>query len=40
MIITTEKVFLSHLLEQKEAAVLNVTSGIAYFAFEKAPIES
>ena len=34
------QVFLPHLLEQKEAAVLNVTSGIAYFAFEKAPIYS
>lgn len=34
------QVFLPHLLQQKEAAVLNVTSGIAYFAFEKAPIYS
>lgn len=34
------QVFLPHLLQQREAAVLNVTSGIAYFAFEKAPIYS
>lgn len=34
------QVFLPHLLKQKEAAVLNVTSGIAYFAFDKAPIYS
>lgn len=34
------QVFLAHLLRQKEAAVLNVTSGIAYFAFNKAPIYS
>ena len=38
--ILTTQVFLPHLLHQKEAAVLNVTSGIAYFAFEKAPIYS
>lgn len=34
------QVFLPYLLKQKEAAVLNVTSGIAYFAFDKAPIYS
>lgn len=34
------QVFLPYLLKQKEAAVLNVTSGIAHFAFDKAPIYS
>ncbi|WP_402467522.1 SDR family oxidoreductase [Isoptericola aurantiacus] len=34
------QVFLPHLLEQPESAVLNVTSGIAYFPFEKAPLYS
>lgn len=34
------QVFLPHLLRQQESAILNVTSGIAYFAFDKAPIYS
>ncbi|OJG46132.1 short-chain dehydrogenase [Enterococcus hermanniensis] len=34
------QIFLPHLLQQKEAAILNVNSGIAYFAFDKAPIYS
>lgn len=34
------QVFLPHLLKQPESAVLNVISGIAYFAFDKAPIYS
>ncbi|GAB3922864.1 oxidoreductase [Microlunatus endophyticus] len=38
--ILVTQVFLPHLLKQSEAAVLNVTSGIAYFAFDKAPIYS
>ncbi|GGL28128.1 SDR family NAD(P)-dependent oxidoreductase [Phycicoccus endophyticus] len=38
--ILVTQVFLPHLLKQSEAAVLNVTSGIAYFAFDKAPVYS
>ncbi len=34
------QVFLPHLIKQPAAAILNVTSGIAYFAFEKAPVYS
>ena len=34
------QVFLPHLLEQEEAAIVNVTSGIAYFPFDKAPLYS
>ena len=34
------QVFLPHLMRQPESAVLNVTSGIAYFPFERAPIYS
>lgn len=30
--------FLPHLFKQEQAAVLSVTSGIVYFAFDKAPI--
>lgn len=38
--ILVTQVFLPHLLKQPESAVLNVTSGLAYFAFDKAPIYS
>lgn len=38
--ILVAQVFLPQLLKQSEAAILNVTSGIAYFPFEKAPIYS
>lgn len=38
--ILVTQVFLRHLLAQPAAAVLNVTSGIAYFAFDKAPVYS
>jgi uncharacterized oxidoreductase len=38
--ILTTQVFLPHLLAQAAAAILNVTSGIAYFAFDKAPVYS
>lgn len=38
--ILMNQVFLPYLLRQKEAAILNVTSGIAYYAFDKAPIYS
>lgn len=38
--IMVTQVFLPQLLKQREGAVLNVTSGIAYFPFEKAPIYS
>lgn len=38
--ILVTQVFLPQLLKQKESAILNVTSGIAYFPFEKAPIYS
>ncbi|MDR1264450.1 MAG: SDR family NAD(P)-dependent oxidoreductase [Propionibacteriaceae bacterium] len=34
------QVFLPHLIRQPESAIVNVTSGIAYFAFDKAPIYS
>jgi uncharacterized oxidoreductase len=34
------QVFLPLLLRQKNACIVNVTSGIAYYAFEKAPIYS
>nr|WP_246311729.1 SDR family NAD(P)-dependent oxidoreductase [Leifsonia naganoensis] len=34
------QVFLPHLLGRPEAAVVNVTSGIAYFPFDKAPLYS
>ena len=34
------QVFLPHLLAQPEAAILNVTSGIAYIPFDKAPLYS
>lgn len=34
------QVFLPHLLRQRQAAVVNVTSGIAYFPFDKAPLYS
>ncbi|MGY3736260.1 SDR family oxidoreductase [Lactococcus taiwanensis] len=32
--------FLPHILRQKNSAILNVTSGIAYFPFDKAPLYS
>lgn len=32
--------FLPHILLQKNSAILNVTSGIAYFPFDKAPLYS
>jgi uncharacterized oxidoreductase len=32
--------FLPHLLKQQEAGIVNVTSGIAYFPFDKAPLYS
>lgn len=34
------QVFLPHLLMQPEAAIVNVTSGIAFLAFDKAPVYS
>lgn len=38
--ILVTQVFLPHLLAQAKAAVVNVTSGIAYFPFDKAPLYS
>lgn len=38
--ILVTQVFLPQLLKQKEGAILNVTSGIAYLPFEKTPIYS
>ncbi len=34
------QVFLPHLLGRQQAAIVNVTSGIAYFPFDKAPLYS
>ncbi|MGC3993607.1 MAG: SDR family NAD(P)-dependent oxidoreductase [Propionicimonas sp.] len=38
--ILVTQVFLPHLLRQSASAIVNVTSGIAYFAFDKAPVYS